>query len=169
VVVKGGSDAVPLTPAIRMEVSMRIYRFALIALATVVFSALAARPARAASPWQLCLSLDGAGVGAANVYMLNLNIQGNAILVSGTYGHDDVNNHGPVVGTLSRTLGLVGGFVYQLGLNVMIGNAGDFDEANTENIIFTFGSDGSVHYKRWLSANKPFTVGTAFIFACPNL
>ena len=74
---------------------MRVYRFALIALATVVFSAFTARPASAA---QLCFHLNGAA-GSDN-FFLNFNVQGSAIMVGGIRGvlGDD---HGPVFGTLT--------------------------------------------------------------------
>jgi hypothetical protein len=101
------------------------------------------------------------------VYLLNLVAQGNAILVSGTAGRDSNETHGPVVGTWSRTMGLIAPPVYELGLTVMISNAGDFNQSNTENVVFQFFSDGSIPFKRWFNADKVFTQGNANLFACP--
>jgi hypothetical protein len=75
----------------------------------------------------------------------------------------------PGRGALSRTMGLIVAPVYQLGLTVMISNAGDFAGSNTENVVFEFHSDGSIAYKRWLNADKTFTQGVATLFACPDL
>jgi hypothetical protein len=146
---------------------MEVFRIALIALATVAASAFPARPASAASPWQLCLTLDAPGnADSPRVYLLNTVVQGNAIFVTGTYGHDGGNNHGPVVGTLSRSVGLPGPVLFELGLTVMIANGGDFLGPNTENIVFQFHPDG-ISYKHWVNAGKAFTQGAAFQFACP--
>jgi hypothetical protein len=145
---------------------MKISRTALIALAAVAFSAVAARPASAASPWQLCLSLETPSVNATHIYLLNTVVQGNAILVAGTYGHDSINNHGPVVGTLSRTVGIPGPVVWEMGLTVTIANAGDYMGSNVEAVVFLFHSDGSIAYKRWFGGNT-FTQGVAVPFTCP--
>jgi hypothetical protein len=76
---------------------MRLYRFALIAFATVLVSVCAARPASAAS-YQLCLALDG----ESSEYFLNFMIQGNGVLVAGNKGHGGQDDHDPVFGALSR-------------------------------------------------------------------
>ena len=92
---------------------MRATRFALIALAAVVFSAFTARPASAA-PWQLCLRLVGGG---ANDYFMNFVVQGNAILVTGTknvFGDD----HGPLFGSLSKPPNSGPNGAYELGLKI---------------------------------------------------
>jgi len=145
---------------------MNISRTALIALAAVAFSAFAARPASAASPWQLCLSLDGPNSAGSHIYLLNTVVQGNAIVVTGTYGHDGTETHGPVVGTLSRTLGIPGPLEWELGLTVMIANGGDFAGSNTENVVFQF-VPGGISYKHWFNGGKTFTQGDAFQFTCP--
>jgi len=146
---------------------MNIFRIALIALATAALSTLAAQPASAASPWQICLTLDQPGnEDSPRVYLLNTIVQGNAVFVTGTYGHDGGNNHGPVVGTLSRSLGIPGPMQYELGLTVMIANAGDFLGPNTENIVFQFHGD-AIAYKYWVNGGKTFTQGLAYQFTCP--
>ena len=63
---------------------MKLSRTALIALTAVACSAFAARPASAASPWQLCLSLDSPSVNSTRIFLLNTIVQGNAIAVTGT-------------------------------------------------------------------------------------
>jgi hypothetical protein len=63
---------------------MRIYRFALIAIAAITGSMATVRPVSAASPWQLCLRDTASG--GLDEYYLNFAVQGNAILVSGTKG-----------------------------------------------------------------------------------
>jgi len=146
---------------------MNISRTALIALAAVAFSAAAARPASAASPWQLCLSLDSPSVNSTRIFLLNTIVQGNAIAVTGTYGHDSINNHGPVSGSLSRTVGIPGPVDWELGLTVMIMNAGDFMGSNTENVVFEFYSGGSISYKLWFNGDRTFSQGVAYQFTCP--
>ena len=146
---------------------MHIFVIALIALATAAPSTAATRLAGAASPWQLCLTLDQPGnEDSPRVYLLNTIVQGNAVFVTGTYGHDGGNNHGPVVGTLSRSLGIPGPMQYELGLTVMIANAGDFLGPNTENIVFQCHPDG-IAYKYWVNGGKTFTQGLAYQFTCP--
>jgi hypothetical protein len=136
---------------------MRVYRFALIALATVVFSAFSARPA-SADTWQLCLGLSGV---SANLY-LNFNVQGNAIMVSGTKGVSG-DDHGPVFGTLTQ---VPVSNSYEMGLTVTIANMGDYEGHNTENIVIVFSPTGSMSYKRWLNSSQTFTQGTVFLANC---
>ena len=148
---------------------MKLFRIALISVATVAMSAFAARPASAASPWQLCLTLDTPtnADGSAHPYLLNLVTQGNAVLVVGTYGHDGGNNSGPVFGGLARSIGTPGPVVFQMGLTITIGNGGDFMGSNTENIVFNFTSTG-IGYKHWYNGGKTFTQGNAYLMPCPS-
>jgi hypothetical protein len=141
---------------------MRLSRVALITLAVVLFSGFTARSASAAS-FQLCLALDGPV--SVNTYYLNFNAQGNAILVAGMKGVGYPDDHGPVFGSLART---VVGSTYQLGLTVTFVNGGDYMGQNTENVVFQFNANGSITYKRWLNSAKPFTQGVAVVIACPN-
>ena len=136
---------------------MKAYRFALIALATVVFSAFSARPASAAT-WQLCLGLTGV---TGNLY-LNFNAQGNAIMVSGVKGVSG-DDHGPVFGTLTR---VPVSSSYEMGLTVTIANMGDYEGHNTENIVIVFSPSGAMSYKRWLSSSQTFTQGTVYLANC---
>ena len=110
---------------------MRLYRFALIAFATVLASTGAVRPAAAAS-YQLCLALDG----DSSQYFLNFLMQGNAILVAGDKGHGGQDDHGPLFGSLSHAPETPQ--VMELGLTVTFANAGDYMNQNTENVVFTF-------------------------------
>ena len=146
---------------------MTMFGIALVALATAASSVVAPKPASTASPWQLCLTLDQPGnEDSERVYLLNTIVQGNAIFVTGTYGHDGGNNHGPVVGTLTRSMGIPGPMQFELGLTVMIANAGDFLGPNTENIVFQFHQD-AIAYKYWVNGSKAFTQGLAYQFTCP--
>ena len=140
---------------------MRLSRVAQIALAIVLFSAFAVRPASAAS-WQLCLALDGPV--SVNTYYLNFNVQGNAILVAGMKGVGYPDDHGPVFGSLART---PVASTYELGLTVTFVNGGDYTNQNTENVVFQFNPNGSISYKRWLNSAAAFTQGVAVAISCP--
>ena len=139
---------------------MKVSRFALIALAAVVFSAFSASPASAAS-WQLCLRTSPSG---GQDYYLNFVVQGNGIVVTGVK-NVSLDDHGPVFGTLSKPPLVASN--WELGLTVTIANGGDYANANTENIVFIFASNGSISYKKWLRSNDPFTQGLATVFTCP--
>ena len=142
---------------------MRATRIALIALAAVVFSAFTARPASAA-PWQLCLRLN---TGGANDYFMNFVVQGNAILVTGTknvFGDD----HGPLFGSLSKPPNSPFNGPYELGLTVTFENMGDYNNQNTENVVFQFVSNGHINFKKWLRSSDTFTQGTAIVINCPQ-
>jgi hypothetical protein len=142
---------------------MRATRFALIALAAVVLSAFTARPASAA-PWQLCLRLT---TGGANDYFMNFVVQGNAILVTGTknvFGDD----HGPLFGSLSKPPNSGPNGAYELGLTVTFENMGDYNNQNTENVVFQFVSNGHINFKKWLRSSDTFTQGTAIVINCPQ-
>jgi len=141
---------------------MRATRIALIALAAVVFSAFTARPASAA-PWQLCLRLN---TGGANDYFMNFVVQGNAILVTGTknvFGDD----HGPLFGSLSKPPNSPFNGPYELGLTVTFENMGDYNNQNTENVVFQFVSNGHINFKKWLRSSDTFTQGEAIVINCP--
>lgn len=140
---------------------MRATRFALIALAAAVFSAFTARPASAA-PWQLCLRLVGGG---ANDYFLNFVIQGNAVLVAGAknvFGDD----HGPVFGSMSKPPNSPIN-AYEMGLTVTFENMGDYNNQNTENVVFQFLPNGHINFKKWLRSTDTFTQGEAIVINCP--
>jgi hypothetical protein len=139
---------------------MRVYRFALIALATVVFSAFTARSANAAT-WQLCLHLNGAA--GSDTFYLNFNVQGSAIMVGGRRGvfSDD---GGPVFGTLTQIPLRPGSF--EMGLTTTISNSGDYMGPNTENVVIFFAPGGVMTYNRWLNSNQAFTVGTVSLATC---
>ena len=139
---------------------MRAYRFAMIALATVVLSAFATRPASAAT-WQLCIHLNGAA--GSDTFYLNFNVQGSAIMVGGSRGvfSDD---QGPVFGTLTQVPLQPG--VFQMGLTTTIANRGDYMGINTENVVVFFGPGTSMTYKRWLNSSQTFTTGTVSMASC---
>jgi hypothetical protein len=142
-----------------------MYRVAIIAVAALIVIAGTARPVSAASPWQLCLRNEPAD--GANTYYLNFTVQGNAILVSGTYGRAAPDTHGPVFGTLARVQGTLDGAQWELGLTVTIANMGDYGGPNTENIVFTFPQDGTIGFKRWISSSQTFQQGFMVPFNCP--
>lgn len=139
----------------------KLSRFALIALATIVFSAFTARPASAA--WAFCVRLDAAS-GFAE-YFMNFVVQGNGILVTGSKGRAPVDNHGPLFGSLSQAP-TTGTPTWELGFTVTMENMGDFSGPNTENVVFQF-VGSSINYKRWLRSSDNFVQGTATVIACP--
>ena len=143
---------------------MRIYRFAITAVAALVVIAGTARPASAA-PHQLCLRDEPNLI--PNFYYLNFSVQGNSILVSGTKGNFG-DDHGPLFGSLAKAnlTSPTGG--WELGLTVTFQNGGDYANGNTENVVFTFNTDGSITYKRWKSNALTFEQGHAAAFTCPE-
>ena len=140
---------------------MRTSRFALVALATVVASAIAERPARAAASYELCIGLNGDDYGQ---YFMTFIAQGNAIIVGGAKGHGGQDDHGPIFGAFSRPPSAQP--TMELGLTVTFANAGDYTHQNTENVVFTFALDGGITYRRWLHAGTVFTEGTASVIDC---
>ena len=145
---------------------MRMYRVAIIAVAALIVIAGTARSASAASPWQLCLRPEPAN-GYVDTYFLNFSVQGNAILVSGTYGQGGQDTHGPVFGALAKALNTSGSLGWELGLTFTVANMGDYVGPNTENIVFVFGSDGSIVFKRWINSSATFEQGVMVAFNCP--
>jgi len=143
---------------------MRLCRVALITVSALVITVAAAGPVSAASRFQLCLRDQPAN---GNSYFLNFNVQGNAILVSGTKGvfGDD---HGPLFGSLSKAFNTPPAGGWEMGLTVTIANMGDFAGHNTENIVFVFSPSGTIAFKRWKSSSQTFEQGTAVAFTCPE-
>jgi hypothetical protein len=144
---------------------MRVTRFALIALAAAVFSAVTARPASAA-PWQLCLRLVNSA-GGPNDYFMNFVVQGNAVLVTGMkngFGDD----HGPLFGSLAKPPNSPLNGPYELGLTVTYENMGDYANRNTENVVFQLLSNGNINFKKWLRSSDTFTQGQAIVINCPS-
>ena len=144
---------------------MRATRFALIAVAAVVLSAFTARPASAA-PWQLCLRLVNSTEGP-NDYYMNFVVQGNAVRVAVTknvFGDD----HGPLFGSLSKPPNAGANGAYELGLTVTFENMGDYNNRNTENVVFQLLSNGHINFKKWLRSSDTFTQGQAIVINCPS-
>jgi hypothetical protein len=140
---------------------MKVSRFAL-ACAAMVLS-VGARAARAEESFQLCLQLDGQPV---HRYFLNFAVQGKAILVGGMKGYGGQNDHGPILGSMSKTPNPSYG--YEMGLMVTFANGGDYLGPNTENVVFSFNPNGSIGYKRWIDRDTEFTQGSATVIACPE-
>jgi len=143
---------------------MRTYRFVTIAITALIVIAASARPVSAASPWQLCLRDE---LGGGNTYYLNFTVQGNAIIVSGTYGQGGQDTHGPVFGTLAKPQGTSPSLGFELGLTVTVANMGDYNGVNTQNIVFVFVPNGPIGYKRWFNSSATFEQGIAVPFICP--
>jgi hypothetical protein len=120
----------------------------------------AVRPAQAASFYSLCLQLDNSPF---DQYLLNLNVQGNAIMVSGTLNRSVTDDFGPISGSVSL---MPSRSTFMMGLTVTYANMGDYSGPNFQHVVFEFFPTG-IAYRRSVSGSSSFTQGTAHAFACP--
>jgi len=141
---------------------MRKHRFA--AGLIFMFVLLGSARSTEAAFFRLCLELDTPGVRRHDLY-LNFNVQGNAILVSGMRGIAVIDNHGPVVGSLSRLSTQTN--IWQMGLTITYGNMGDYDGPSVEHMVFKFHPGGAISYRLSEGGSSSFVQGTAFTFTCP--
>jgi len=138
---------------------MRSTRIAAILLAVPMILGVV-RPAQAASFYSLCLALDN---GPSDQYLLNFNVQGNAITVTGTLNRSVIDNYGPISGSMSLVPGRT---TWMMGLTVTYANMGDYTGPNFQHVVFEF-LPTAIIYRRSLSGSSSFTQGTAHTFACP--